>query len=435
MFIDINPQFEKAFNIIENTNFSLFITGKAGTGKSTFLEYFKQKTKKSYVLLAPTGVAAVNIGGQTIHSFFKFDIGVAPAETDNYHILSELKKTLKNLDLIIIDEISMVRSDLLDSIDIAVRKARDNNRPFGGLQVLFIGDLFQLPPVIKKQEQQALKMYGYSSEYFFDSYVFQNPNFHIKFIEFTKIYRQQDQKFIKLLNKIRINKANDLDIYFINKRCNIKPSPGKFYIYMATTNKIVDEVNKRALENLPGKEYKLQAEITGDFNANYAPTSEVITLKPGAQVMLINNEKNLKWVNGTLGKVKKIVKTENRTYVEVLLETGELAEVVPFTWEQYKYKFDDVKKQITKEVVGTFTQFPIKLAWAITIHKSQGKTFDNVIVDIGRGTFSPGQLYVALSRVKTLEGLILRRPIKRQDIWVDNRVVDFYRKYFPEVNY
>ncbi len=432
MQLDINPQFKTAFDIVENSNDSLFITGKAGTGKSTFLNYFKENTQKSYVLLAPTGVAAVNIGGQTIHSFFRFGIDTLPSTMDDYSPPSELRKILSSLDLIIVDEISMVRADLLDCIDVAIRKTTGRTEPFGGIQMLFIGDLFQLPPVARAKDREILSKLGYESEYFFDSFVFKNPSFKIKFIEFTKIYRQQDQKFIEILNKIRVNDIDAEDIEFINQRYNITPDPNKFYVYMATTNKIVDQINKKALNDLPGPKHEFHAQITGDFDINDAPTNAILELKEGAQIMLINNERNLKWVNGTLGIVTNITADPDNPYIEVKLETGEIVQVRPYTWEQFTYKFDNKQKSVYQEVVGTFTQFPIKLAWAMTIHKSQGKTFDNIIIDIGKGTFSPGQLYVALSRARSFEGIILKRRISKKHIWADGRIKRFFRKFMAK---
>ncbi len=425
--IRINKQFLSTFNLIETTNQHVFITGKAGTGKSTFLKYLTSKTKKNFVLLAPTGVAAVNIGGQTIHSFFNFGINTLPTDIKDKSFPIRLHKIIKQLDLIIIDEISMVRAELLDNIDLTLKKLTRNKAPFGGKQMLFIGDLFQLPPVVQKNEEQILKQLGYRSFYFFDSFIFNNPTFSLQIIEFNKIFRQQDKQFIEILNRLRIGKPTLKDIAILNKRYKAKKQKGAMYIYLATTNSIVDKINQIALSKINKPPCIFNAEITGNFNLNAAPTKQTLVIKPGAQVMLLNNDQANRWVNGTLGKIISCSKHDKK--VKILLENGKEVDVTPFTWEQNKYEYDPNTKHIQSTVIGTFTQLPLKLAWAITIHKSQGKTFSHIILDIGHGTFSPGQLYVGLSRATSLKGIILARPISIKHVWTNSRVEEFIRRW------
>ncbi|MFA5103604.1 MAG: AAA family ATPase [Candidatus Margulisiibacteriota bacterium] len=421
--IEINEQFKKALETMENSGENVFITGKAGTGKSTLLEYFRGKTKKKIVVLAPTGVAAINVKGETIHSFFRFKPDIT---------LKKVKKLSKNragaavykqLDTIVIDEVSMVRSDLLDCVDKFLRlNGPDSKRPFGGIQMIFIGDLYQLPPVVTSREDPVFKGH-YKSQYFFDSKVFEG--LPMEFLELEKIYRQTDEAFIFLLNSIRNNTVTDTQIDALNKRTGEKPSKSGYSICLTTTNKMALEINESELDKLDGLPVDFEAEVDGDVEQKQMPTEMHLKLKSGAQIMLLNNDKSGRWVNGTIGRIVSI----GNEKIIVELENGSIAEVSQNTWDIFHFTVDEKKGQIKSEIVGEFTQFPLKLAWAITIHKSQGLTFDNVALDIGKGTFAHGQLYVALSRCRSLEGITLKRPVKKSHVFLDWRVRDFVTKY------
>jgi len=421
--IEINPQFAEALRLMEETGRNIFITGRAGTGKSTLLEYFRSITRKNIVVLAPTGVAAVNISGQTIHSFFGFrpDVTVDKVKKEAKKKASPL---YKNLDAIIIDEISMVRSDLLDCVDQFLRiNGKTPGAPCGGIQMIFIGDLYQIPPVVTGPERQIFKEY-YQSEYFFDAKVW--PEMDCAFLELEKIYRQTDPAFIELLNKIRNKTVTAADLEAINRRatCGGHKLP-EGVIYLTTTNAMAEKRNQAELDRLPGKHHSFAAEISGAVDQKYFPAEEVLHLKVGAQVMLLNNDAEGRWVNGTIGTVSKIKKEG----LSVTLLDGTTETVKPFKWSINRYYWDEKARSVASETMGTFKQYPLKLAWAITIHKSQGKTFDHVVIDLGRGAFAPGQLYVALSRCRSLDGIYLQREVKESDIWLDWRVVKFLTGY------
>lgn len=422
--IEINENFKRAIELVENSNKNLFVTGKAGTGKSTFLSFLRENTKKEIAVLAPTGVAAVNIKGQTVHSFFNFKPDITP------HKVKELKpknpQLYKKVDTIIIDEISMLRADLLDCIDIFLRlHGRKKNKPFGGIQMLFIGDLYQLPPVVTYKERDIFKEF-YKTPYFFDAEVFNKCEF--EFLEFEKVYRQQDADFLNILNAIRNNTVTDEDLNKLNKRVmpDFVPQDEEFYIYLTTTNKMAEKINSEKLSKIKGKDFKYYSFIDGQFNESELPTMQELTIKIDSQIMLLNNDSKGRWINGDIGRVIEIEKRKTEPdIVFVELTNGSIVEITPFTWEMYEFKYDSKRKKILSEVVGQFTQYPLKLAWAITIHKSQGLTFDRVIIDLGRGTFSHGQLYVALSRCKSLDGLILKKPVTQKHILLDRRIVKF----------
>lgn len=425
--LDLNERFLHALQIMEETDKNVFITGRAGTGKSTLLQHFRNTTKKNIAVLAPTGVAAVNVKGQTVHSFFGFKPDITP------HMVKEIrprdKAIYKKLDAIVIDEVSMVRADLMDCIDGFLRiHGKSKSLPFGGTQMIFIGDLYQLPPVVTSRDNSFGSLY--KSPYFFDALVFGN-GFDMKFIELEKVYRQRDDKFLNILNAIRNNTATDEDLALINERYMPDFHDDKgFYIYLTTTNDLADSINKRRLADLKGKEYRYRGMIGGDFNIKDLPTGLDITLKIGAQVMLLNNDYMGRWINGSIGRIAGIEKTKGEPdTIHVELQDGETVNVEPYTWEMYEFHYDKKAQTIISDVVGTFTQYPLKLAWALTIHKGQGLTFEKVIIDIGRGTFSHGQLYVALSRCTSLEGIVLKRPIAKKHIFMDRRVVDFVTKY------
>jgi len=427
--IEINEQFKHAIDLMENTDKNVFITGKAGTGKSTLLEYFRDITRKKVVVLAPTGVAALNIHGETIHSFFRFKPDVTIPNIKK--LSSKSAKIYKKLDVIVIDEISMVRADLLDCVDEFMRlNGKKSNLPFGGVQMVFIGDLYQLPPVVTTKEKKIFSEH-YKSPYFFDSNVFKNLN--VEFIELEKVYRQKDTMFIDLLNQIRNNTITDEGLLMLNRRVN--PSPGQkpedFVVYLTTLNKMAYDINNNFLEKLHGKVYKWTALIEGDFDKNSFPTDYELTVKKGAQVMMLNNDSRGRWVNGSIGKVVDISydKKSGIDVIVVKFQDGNEEEIVPFTWEIFHFYYNEETKTIESEVVGKFTQYPLKLAWAVTIHKSQGKTFDKVIIDVGRGTFAGGQVYVALSRCTSFDGIILKKPIKKEHIFLDSRIVSFLTKF------
>jgi len=420
--VEINDKFKEAIRAVD-TGKNIFITGKAGTGKSTLLKVIKEALTQNYVVLAPTGVAAVNIGGQTIHSFFGFrpDITVEkvlkrkhPRNLDVY----------ENLEVLIIDEISMVRADLLDCVNtFLTMHGPENGRPFGGVQLIFIGDLYQLPPIVTYKEKDIFNEL-YQSPYFFDSKAFSEVEF--KIIELTKIYRQTEEEFVNILNSVRNKTVTDELLFGLNKRVDFTfdPDPNEGYIELVTINAKADIINDRRLKTLSGKIYSYEGIISGEFDERSYPAPHILDLKVGAQVMLTSNDSKGRWFNGTVGIIEKI-----DDEISVRLENGNLIEVGSNTWEMYKFSFDRLSQKIVSEVAGAFTQYPLMLSWAVTIHKSQGKTFNKVIVDMGTGAFAHGQTYVALSRCTTLSGLVLRVPIEKRHILLDNRVVNFFKNY------
>ncbi len=473
--IEINPEFRRALDLMEKTDGHVFITGKAGTGKSTLLELFRSITTKRIAVLAPTGVAALNVGGQTIHSFFWFKPDVT---LDKIRKLSGAKaaardSVYKNLDALVIDEISMVRADLLDCMEKFLRlNGPHPKEPFGGLQMIFFGDLYQLPPVVTgaenglfgtgwgawgggagnkggsgkdggggKVEKGGLKGKDakdvenappYETPYFFSAGIFDRPDFDMELIELEKVYRQTDREFIDLLNGIR-NRALDGGLLDrLNSRCrpDFAPDDGEFYITLTSTNDLAAMRNREKLASLRGRVHRYNGQMTGEFDRSSLPTETSIELKTGAQVMLLNNERSGLWVNGTIGRVTAIrkVKDDDDIVVVEVPEVGEV-EVTPHTWNLFRFRYNRESDRVESESMGSFTQYPLRLAWAVTIHKSQGKTFDRVIVDIGRGTFAHGQVYVALSRCTSFEGLVLRKPIASGHIRMDWRIVRFLTRF------
>lgn len=427
MPLELNEFFLKALQLMEESGNHVFITGRAGTGKSTLLDYFRKNTKKNIAVLAPTGVAAVNIKGQTIHSFFNFRPDITPFSVKE--IKPRNKELYKIIDAIVIDEISMVRADLLDSINEFLKlHGRKKTVPFGGIKFIFIGDLYQLPPVVKSREKSLFRDF-YRSPYFFDAKVFED--IEIEFIELEKVYRQNDEVFLSILNAIRNNSVTDKELARLNERYIPDFVLDKeFYIYLTTTNSLADSINRERLDEIEGRLYSYEGFLDGEFKEGDLPAPLLLNIKIGSQVMLLNNDSSGRWINGSIGRVVDIEKYKDEPdIIRVELENKEVVDVAPYTWEVFEFTFDKSSRTVISNVTGTFTQYPLRLAWAITIHKSQGLTFDRVIIDIGRGTFSHGQLYVALSRCRTLEGLILKRPVMRKDIFMDRRVVNFITGY------
>jgi len=427
--IELNEGFLKALDLMENTDKNVFVTGRAGTGKSTLLTYFQQNTNKKVVVLAPTGVAALNVRGQTIHSFFGFKPNVTLEQIKKINTPKGSSSIYKKIDTIVIDEVSMVRADLLDCVDRFLRLNGPKKKlPFGGIQMIFIGDLYQLPPVVTKNEKEVFKTI-YESPYFYSAKVFDSLDF--EFIELDKIYRQHDQRFIDLLGAIRNKTVTDEDMKLLNSRVmpDFEPDPNEFFVYLTTTNKRAEEINEQQLSKLKGTTYIFKGAIKGEFGNDYLPTAPELKIKVGAQIMLLNNDSLGRWVNGSIGKIVDIYRDtledeSKESYIIVAeLSDGSEVEITPHTWEIFHLYVEGDK--LKSQTIGKFTQYPIMLAWAVTIHKSQGKTFDKVIIDIGRGAFAHGQVYVALSRCKSLEGIILKKPIKREHIWMDWDVVHF----------
>jgi ATP-dependent exoDNAse (exonuclease V) alpha subunit len=423
MQIVMDEYFEKAFSFLENAQESLFLTGRAGTGKSTLLSYFIEHTKKNIVVLAPTGVAALNVKGETIHSFFHFKPGVTLEDAKKEARKVKKKEFYQSIEIIIIDEISMVRADLLDCVDIFLKTLFSSKKPFGGIRMVFIGDLYQLPPVVSREDREYFEQM-YESPYFFSSQVMKDRAFRPRFIELEKIYRQSDEIFISILNSIRKNSLSEEELIHLNKR-SFLPEKDEGCLYLTTTNASATKINEEKLAALQGRLYEYEADMEGDFDPKASPTDCTLKLKVGAQVIFLTNQSEGLWVNGTLGKVVSI--SQDRIFVQT--EEGQEVAVKRFNWTLYKYDFDAKSKKLCQEEVGSFHQYPLKLAWALTIHKAQGKSFDKVILDLERGSFAHGQTYVALSRCRSIEGVFLKKPLQKSHILMDYRVVSFLTEY------
>lgn len=416
--IQLSAEQTSLLSVMETTQQHLFITGRAGTGKSVLLRHFRETTKKKVVIAAPTGIAALNVRGQTLHSLFRLAPGL--------HRQGRLEPNpkactlLKRLETLVIDEISMVRADLLDAIDERLREAKKTDEPFGGVQVIMFGDVYQLPPVVEEGLVQYFEAV-HGGYFFFNALAWTRTEF--KIYELTQVFRQKDPVFKNVLNVVRDGTVRDEQIAALNARCGV-PIPDEGTITLAPTNNLVTTINQRRLDQLEGKVFEYKAFITGEMKKSTFPTEEIIQLKVGAQVVLLQNDKDKRWVNGTVATIAKLEKDERTVGITVHVDGVDYL-LEQNTWEEIRYEYDPIEKKVKEEVVSSFTQFPIRLAWAMTIHKSQGQTYESVALDLTTDTFAPGQLYVALSRATSLEGLYLKVPIKRAHVKVEPKVTAF----------
>ncbi len=423
--LEIGPDFSYALERLETAREPIFITGRAGTGKSTLLEYWRKRTLQNVAVLAPTGVAALNVGGVTVHSFFGFKPDVTVEKARKGGRKQELTKVLSKIDAIVIDEISMVRADLMDCIDASLRKhTGQRHTPFGGKRLILIGDLFQLPPVVSRDQEQFVRQ-RYASPYFFAADVFKQVEPPER-IELGKVYRQRDDGFVRLLDAIRSGHATKAHLAQLNELVDPRAEAEEDWITLTTTNQRAALVNDARLEAIRGAARRYPAVVDGKVVERDFPTEQQLALKVGAQVMMVNNDLQDRWVNGSIGRIVDIVPVaDGDDIVRVRLTNGRTVDVQPHTWEVSEWKYDQEKGEPETGIVGQFRQYPMKLAWAVTIHKSQGKTFDKVVVDVSGGIFAHGQLYVALSRCRTFGGMVLRRAVTGRDLIVDDRVMRF----------
>ena len=418
-----NKQQLQAYELINTTNSSFFLTGKAGTGKTTFLQTVQKEIDKNFIVLAPTGIAAMLAGGETIHSFFGLPLQICTPKTMGNINRSKIS-IIKRVDTIIIDEVSMVRCDIIDAIDYTLRCVMRNSLPFGGKQMVFVGDLFQLPPVLRKEEAEIMDdLYNTMSPFFFKARALKRLS--LPCIEFIKVYRQKDDVFLSILDSIRFNKASYAELSEINRCVGRSIPTDERIITLCTRNDEASKINMAKLNLIDSEEFCFEAKIDGDIKLDSnLPAERKLTLKSGAQVIFVRNDISRRWVNGTIGTISKISDEE----INVVTESGEY-KISPVSWESYKYEYNSKEKKIVKTLVGTYTQYPLKLSWAITIHKSQGMTFDKMILDLSRGIFSKGQLYVALSRVRSLDGLFLIKPVSFGHIGTSEEVIEFANRF------
>lgn len=420
----LSQEYVDCLDEIEYSREHLFITGKAGTGKSTLLDLFRRTTSKNVVILAPTGIAALKVHGQTIHSFFKFPPRLILPSDIKY--TPSLKRIVNKLEILILDEISMVRADILDGINRILQLHRNNSKPFGGIRLVAFGDIYQLPPIVSSVEEKHFFQNNYTSAYFFASEIWQQLQ-NMRYINLSKVYRQTDRSFIRLLDEIRMGDIDYDSLTALNE--NVDPDfDQEGYIYLSPRNATMQRINQQKLAELPNEERTYLPTITGEYNPNNMPTDPVLRIKVGAQVIFVKNDPDKEYVNGSLG----IVTDLDTNLIRIRLNHDDKEVTIGrATWDMIRYRLDpDADAQIKPEVVGTLEAFPVKLAWAMSIHKSQGQTFEKVILDMEGGAFEFGQTYVALSRCTTLEGIVLKKPLRQRDIMVDQRVVDFYINHF-----
>ena len=422
-----NKQQVMAYELIANTNSSFFLTGKAGTGKTTFLRNVQKMVDKQFIILAPTGVSAIIAGGDTIHSFFGLPMDVCIPGTMGKMSQSRIM-TLFHTDTIIIDEVSMVRCDIIDAFDYTMRKALRSTLPFGGKQVIFVGDMFQLPPVVKHGAERELMHDLYHTNDFFFYKADVIKRMRLVKIEFQKVYRQEDKDFLRILENVRMNRATPTNLMQLNERVCQPTKEDGMVITLASINKTADNINQQRLSEIEAEEYTYEGTVTGKFDERRFPVDMNLKLKVGAQVMFTRNDLQKRWANGTIGTVSILCQDE----IRVTLENGETYDVPCCSWESYSYEYDKEERKMKKELMGTFTQYPLRLAWAITVHKSQGMTFDKLYLDLSRGLFAAGQLYVALSRVRSLGGLFLSRPIIPQYAHTSREVLQYANGYNDE---
>ncbi len=426
-----NYEISLARYIVEKTAHSLFLTGKAGTGKTTFLRDVVRHTRKRHIVLAPTGVAAVNAGAMTIHSFFQFGLGAyvpgVVAPQSQYFIRKAKLDLIRRLELIIIDEVSMVRADLMDHIDAELRRIRRSYLPFGGVQLLMIGDLQQLPPIAHGEEAELLRPH-YPSLYFFDSKALQKLDYSV--LELRQVYRQSDTHFVEILNRARVGHLSEEDLSELNSRYipGFSPRPEENYIRLVTHNRMVESVNSAEMGRLGSEEFIFNARVSGTFPPEAYPTAAQLVLKKGTQVMFIKNDPDKKFINGTLGEVFTITRDSLKVK---LADTGVIVSVEPMEWENIRYQMNEESGVIEATPIGRFRQYPLRPAWAITIHKSQGLTFDRAVID-ARAAFSPGQAYVALSRCRSLEGIVLSSPLSNSAFITDNTVEQYLESHIAD---
>ena len=417
-----------AYDIIANTNKSLFITGKAGTGKTTFVQRIQQEIDKNFLLLAPTGIAAIAVGGRTMHSFFGFPLEVIGPHTQ-LHISRENEEFLHHVDAIIVDEASMVRSDMVDGMDRYLQKAFHTHEPFGGKQVIFVGDLYQLPPVVKRgtvDDEMLCDLYGTGTPFFYKANVLKRMN--LPKIEFQKIYRQNDAVFIDILNKMRTGKIGENELGILNRHIRSEENSEEYYVTLTAFNRMAEKINESKLAMIESDEYEYVGVKKGTFKSSDCPAPEVLKLKVGAQVIFCRNDYTSECVNGTIAKVISL----DENTIQVQLENGKKINVKRMVWESFDRVYNRETHKIDSEPVGSYTQFPLKLAWAITIHKSQGMTFDRMHFDLTWGTFAAGQAYVAISRMRSLDGLSLSSKLMAHHVMVDPEVLAFANSYNDE---
>lgn len=420
-----NVEQQKAFDLVANTNTSLFVTGKAGTGKTTFIKGIQKLIKKNFLVLAPTGIAAMNVGGQTIHSFFGLPFEAIGPGT-KLEVSREKRDVLKHTDTIIIDEASMVRCDWVDSIDRFLRSLEETHLPFGRKQVVFVGDLFQLPPVVKygsADYEMLCDMYGSGTPYFYKANVIKRMN--LPKIEFQKVYRQKDSRFLDILDRMRLGENTNEDLDMLNQQVSSNDKVGDFAVILTAYVKLADGINEKKLDDIDSEEFCYKGDVDGNFRIQDTPVPMELRLKVGAQVIFCRNDFGLGLVNGTIAKVVDL----NDDYIKVVLENGNEINVEKMRWEKRESVYNKETKKVETEITGSFTQYPLKLAWAITIHKSQGMTFDRMHFDLTRGTFAPGQAYVAISRMRSLEGLTLSNKIRHNHILQNTEIKAFANSF------